>query len=100
MLHFMGCEQMKRYFRIGALATEGKKVGRYPFCKASIYRKIAQGLFPPPIVIAGTNVWSEDMLEDFERGSQQYTPKEQAKQAAARSVEARRKKRAETVEAA
>jgi hypothetical protein len=40
--------------------------GRYPWSSTTLWRKIRDGRFPPPIYIAGSPCWSVDALEAWE----------------------------------
>lgn len=41
--------------------------GRYPFSASTLWRRIKDGRFPAPVVIAGIPCWPVDVLEQWER---------------------------------
>jgi hypothetical protein len=41
--------------------------GRYPFAATTLWRKVKEGSFPPPVTIAGIKCWPVDVLEEWER---------------------------------
>jgi hypothetical protein len=50
--------------------AKGKKParrGRYPFSATTLWRKIKEGQFPAPVVIAGIRCWPVDVLEAWEQ---------------------------------
>lgn len=49
------------YYRIAQLASKRNAPGVVPFCKATIWSKVKEGMFPPPIkVSANVTCWRAD----------------------------------------
>jgi len=57
----------KKFIRINGVATTPKGPGRYPMSKATIYRLVAAGTFPPPIKLSpGVSAWDSSALDAYD----------------------------------
>ena len=62
----------QRYVKRSAIITrpgkegEPPRAGRYPFSATTLWRKVRDGKFPPPIELAGVQCWPLDVLERWE----------------------------------
>jgi hypothetical protein len=56
-----------RFLKKSDLVSTRTRRGRYPFCAATLLRKIREGKFPPPVNIAGIKCWPVDVLEAWEQ---------------------------------
>lgn len=55
-----------RFLKKRDLITTPARRGRYPFSAATLWRKVRQGTFPAPVVLAGIQCWPLDVLERWE----------------------------------
>jgi hypothetical protein len=61
-----------RYFKKSDLVTRrggkgGERHGRYPFSATTLWRRVKEGKFPAPVIVAGIPCWPVDVLEQWER---------------------------------
>jgi predicted DNA-binding transcriptional regulator AlpA len=56
-----------RYLKKSDLISTRTSRGRYPFGATTLWRKIREGKFPEPVVIAGIRCWAIEDLERWER---------------------------------
>lgn len=65
----MNPRYLKRADLVSRPGKAGKRPptrGRYPWSATTLWRKIRDGKFPPPVVIAGIPCWPVDVLEAWE----------------------------------
>jgi prophage regulatory protein len=57
---------MKKYYRVAELATEGSRQGLLPVSKNTIWRWVRENKFPQPIKLGErTTVWNIEEVNEF-----------------------------------